>query len=376
MRLFYSVLIVLFILLPLQATDFGAVDRVIEQAIADSLFPGAQIAIGTEDSVFYSRSYGHFTYEPHSPEVSAQTKYDLASVTKAFATNLVIMQLYEQGRIRLEDPVAKYISTWQEGDKAKVTIRDLLIHESGLPAYYTPPAGITRAALLDSLRSLKLVYPTNTKTVYSCVNFITLMLISEQILNKPMQNYYQENIARPLGLTQTFFTPPDDRLGECAPTRADRQGVVHDPLACALNGLSGNAGLFSNAEDLSVLARMLLHEGSWNGTQIFKPETVQLFRRRQSEKSTRALGFDTRSEQGASSGDFFSMETYGHLGFTGTSIWIDPVKKVFVVFLSNRVYPDEQVSVSQFRPLLHNTVMEVLGMADRKKAVLSKEHSD
>jgi CubicO group peptidase (beta-lactamase class C family) len=125
-----------------------------------------------------------------------------------------------------------------------------------------------------------------------------------------------------------------------------------------------------------VLTRMLLHEGSWNGTQIFKPETVQLFRRRQSEKSTRALGFDTRSEQGASSGDFFSMETYGHLGFTGTSIWIDPVKKVFVVFLSNRVYPDEQVSVSQFRPLLHNTVMEVLGMADRKKAVLSKEHSD
>ncbi len=343
------------------ASDFSKVDKVIQNAIADSVFPGASLIIGSSDSIFYQKAYGNFTYDSNSPEVTTETIYDLASVTKAFGTNFVIMKLVDEGKVKLNDPVAKYLPRFSAHHKEKVLIKDLLIHESGLPAYYSPKPGETRDTVISRIMDLPLRYKTNEKMVYSCLNFVTLMLVAESVTGEPLYQYYKENFTEPLKMKNTTFVPSENLRASCSPTSPKLQGAVHDPLARGLEGLSGNAGLFSTSGDLAKLAQLLMNKGTYNGKKYFSKEIIEKFTTRNSDKTTRALGFDTKSLEGYSTaGKYFSDKSFGHTGFTGTSIWIDPENDLFVVFLTNRVYPDEKSSIVKTRPALHDAVFEAV----------------
>lgn len=358
-------LLIIISALNLYGQKYAPLDSVISSHIQNKIFPGASILIGTADSILYNNFYGNFTYDSVSPEVDEKTMFDLASVTKAFGTNFCAMKLYDEGKLNLYKTVASYIPEFGRNGKDKVKVIDLIVHESGLQAYYTPKQNQTRDDIIDTIYSLPLSYETNTKMVYSCVNFVTTMLVIESIINEPMYKFYTGTFTEPLGMNHTMFTPPADLKANCIPAQAEIQGVVHDPLARGLNGLSGNAGLFSTAADLAKLCQLLLNDGTWNEEKILSAETIKLFRTRYSEESGRALGFDTRSDEGYSaSGKYFSKGTFGHTGYTGTSIWIDPIKKVFIIFLTNRTYPDDSASISRARPEVYDTAMKCAGFAD------------
>ncbi|MBN1300380.1 MAG: serine hydrolase [Melioribacteraceae bacterium] len=346
--------------------NFAPVDSVVLNAIADSVFPGAAIAVGNKDNTIFQKAYGNFTYEKYSPEVELNSMYDLASVTKAFCTNFCVMKLVDNGILDIGKKVSEYLPEFGQSGKENVRVNDLLIHESGLQAYYTPREEESRSDIIRHILQLPLSYETGSKTVYSCLNFVTTMMVVESVTNEPMYEYYKKNFTDPLEMNSTMFVPSGDYRSRCVPTSDDEPGIVHDPLAKGLDGLSGNAGLFSTIEDLSKLCMLLLNKGEYNGETYLSHETVEYFTKRYSDNTERAIGFDTRSEEGSSSGKYFSTGSYGHLGYTGTSIWIDPVKEIFVVFLTNRVYPDDTANISHTRPALHDAVMRSLGLAGTK----------
>lgn len=358
--LLYLFLIISFF--SINAQNFDLIDQTVNSAISDSVFPGAVILVGTSDDILYHQAYGHYTYDKNSREVDKETMFDLASVTKAFGTNFCVMKLVDEGKLDIEEKVSTYLPDFGANGKENVRVVDLLIHESGLPAYYSPKAEESRDEIIDTILALNLSYETGFKTVYSCLNFVTTMLVVESITNDRMYKFYADNFTEPLGMERTMWIPADDIKPECIPTQ-DVQGVVHDPLARGLEGLSGNAGLFSTTGDLAKLCQLLLNKGTYNGERYLEESTIEYFSTRYSDNSTRAIGFDTRSDDGdASSGQYFSPGTFGHLGYTGTSIWIDPTEDVFVIFLTNRVYPDDKKSIRSTRPKVYDSVMISLGL--------------
>ncbi len=338
--------------------NFSLVDQVITTAIEDSIFPGATVLVGNANEVLYKNSYGNFTYDSTSPQVKINSIYDMASVTKAFATTFCVMKLVDEERLDIYKPVADYLPKFGVNGKENVKVIDLLIHESGLQPYYKPKETESRTEILDKIMNINLFYETGTETKYSCLNFVTTMLIIESIINEPMYKFYADNFTTPLKMQRTMFTPPDKIKKQCVPTAPNLQGVVHDPLARGLEGLSGNAGLFSTVEDLSKFCKLLLNKGVYNSRRYLSKEVINLFTKQYSPQSSRAIGFDTRSEGGkSSSGKYFCKGTYGHLGFTGTSIWIDPVRKIYAILLTNRVYPDETASIRSTRPKVYDAVI-------------------
>lgn len=342
----------------IHSQNFSLIDDAINEAISDSVFPGATILVGNAKEILYKKAYGHFTYESTSPEVENNTLFDLASVTKAFGTTFCVMKLVDEGKLDVDKPVAAYLPEFAVNGKENVRIADLMIHESGLQSYYTPKAGEKRDHIIDTIKTLNLSYETGMKTVYSCLNLVTTMMVVESIIDEPMYKFYAENFTTPLDMNRTMFTPNDDIKKLSAPTTPEIQGVVHDPLARGLKGLSGNAGLFSTTEDLSKLCELLLNNGVYKGKRYLSEEVVTHFTKRYSPQSSRAIGFDTRTEGGkSSSGQYFSSGTFGHLGFTGTSIWIDPVRKIYAILLTNRVYPDESSSIRSTRPKVYDAVI-------------------
>ena len=327
------------------------VDSLIRASIEDKAFPAAAVSIGRAGVVPHLRGYGHFTYLSEEP-VTEHTLFDLASLTKVVATTAAMMKLYETDRVDLDAPVARYVPAFAASGKGEITIRHLLTHSAGLPAY-TPfhTLGMTsRAAVLDSILSQPPVYPPGSEYRYSDHGFIVLALVVESVTGQRFDQYVHEEILRPLGMHQSGFRPavsaPDAPI---VPTEVDRtfrrrllQGEVHDETAWILGGASGNAGLFSTAEDLTRFAFMLINRGRIDGKQFLKPETIALFTTRVDENpaNTRALGWDTRSPEGYSSaGQLFGPNSFGHTGYTGTSFWVDPDQQLFVILLTNRVYP-------------------------------------
>jgi len=340
----------LFFFISIHAQNFNLLDETINTAIKDSIFPGATILIGNENSIIYEKAYGNFTYDSNSPKVENNSIFDLASVTKAFGTNFCVMKLVDEGKLDINKPVSFYLPKFAANGKENVRVIDLLIHESGLQSYYTPNEGEEKAHILDTIKALNLKYKTGTRTVYSCLNFVSTMMLIESIVKEPMYKFYADNFTKPLEMNRTMFTPDEEFKKMCLPTTPELQGVAHDPLARGLNGLSGNAGLFSTTEDLSKLCQLLLNKGVYNNKRYLTDKVISNFSTRYSPQSTRAIGFDTRSDDGtASSGQYFSNGTFGHLGYTGTSIWIDPVRKIYVIFLTNRVYPDDEKSIRSTR---------------------------
>lgn len=343
------------------AQQFSAVDTIIENAIKKHITPGAALIVGTPEKILYQKAYGHYTYDPASKEVNLQSMFDMASCTKVFATTTCMMKLVDEGKIDIETPVKNFLPDFAQNGKGDVKVRNLLLHNSGLPAYYTPKAGETPKDIFNKIFALKFAYKTDSNMVYSCLNFVSTMKVIEAVTGMPMYKYYKENFTDPLGMTRTMFTPSEEYKKDCLPATDSLQGVVHDPLARGLKGLSGNAGLFSTVGDLAKICQVLLGNGVYQGKRYFKEETVKEFTTRYSAASSRALGWDTKSLQGYSSaGKLFSAKSFGHTGYTGTSVWMDPERKIFVILLTNRVYPDDKANVGPVRSNVADAVVRAL----------------
>jgi CubicO group peptidase (beta-lactamase class C family) len=362
--------------------DFTKIHEIILSAIKDSAFPGAVVLVSNDGGVIYEKVFGHFTYDDTSAAVTKNTIYDIASLTKVIATTTAVMICYDNNLFELDDPVEKYISDFAQNGKENVTIKNLLLHNSGLPAFkrfynnYSSADEIINDIykmplsdeIINDIYKMPLSYETESKTVYSDLGFITLQKIIEQVTGKEFDVFCKEEIFIPLQMNSTFFNPPDSLQYKIAPTEYDNSwrnklvwGKVHDETSVLLNGVAGHAGLFSTAQDISNLLILLLNDGAFDGNQIIKSATVKLFTTRYSDKSTRALGWDTKSGEGSSAGELFDTTSFGHTGFTGTSVWVDPTREIFVVLLTNRVYPTrENKKLYKVRPALHNAVINTL----------------
>jgi CubicO group peptidase (beta-lactamase class C family) len=337
------------VLLPALPTAAGmaaslsrAVDSVVRAGIAAGAAPGAAVAVGRYGRLVLSRGYGRTSGSADAQAVTDSTLWDLASLTKVVATTTVAMMLEEQGKLNLDRTVVSYIPELTDPGKAVITIRMLLTHSGGMEAF--APLYLTTHGREEYLRAINerpLEYAPGTRTVYSDWDMILLQLVLERITGQPLDELVQRLVFRPLGMRDTGFRPDRALLPRIAPTEMDRQrglihGDVHDPNAWAMGGVAGHAGLFSSARDLAIFAQMLLNGGSYAGVRLLAPRTVARWTAPQGPGSSRAIGWDTPSGQ-SSAGRYFSPRSFGHTGFTGTSLWIDPERGLFVVLLTNRV---------------------------------------
>jgi CubicO group peptidase (beta-lactamase class C family) len=350
-----------------QDQRFVTAFRVLEDAIGDHSFPAASVAVTYEGRLVALRAFGHFTYDPVSPEPMPDTLFDLASVTKVVATTTTAMILYQCGLLDLETPVVAIVGEFAGEDprRDEVTLRMLLAHSSGLPAYEKLfLRASTREELLKAAYSTPLAHEPASHSVYSDIGFIILGVALERLADEPLDRFCQREVFGPLGLTHTTFKPAPERRTSIPPTADDQtfrhriiQGEVQDENASVLGGVAGHAGLFATAEDVATFAHGLLR-----GETILRPETISLFTRRETapEGTSRALGWDTPSSP-SQSGRFFSSNSYGHLGYTGTSLWIDPDRNLSVTMLTNRTWPDcKNKAIQKVRPLFHDAVIEGL----------------
>ena len=359
--------------------DFSAVAVVIEQAISDSVFPGAQIAVVKEGEMVWTFESGRQTYDEDSPSVTGETIYDVASLTKVTSTTPVAMKLVEQKKLPLDEPIIEFIPEFAGGDKDKITIRHLLTHSAGLQGYDEFPLGTTGGEIVASIIERPLVAVPGDTFIYSDFGPILLGNIMEKVSGRALEDLAESTVFRPLGMTNTMFNPDSTVLSRIAPTEIDERyqrglvhGIVHDERAWQLGGVAGHAGLFSTATDLVHYAQMMINRGFYGGRRYFKRSTIENFTTRQemSPGSERALGWDTPSEEGSLAGDFFSPGSYGHTGFTGTSMWIDPKRKIAVILLTNHVYPSRGKTAEEFkmwkaemrevRRAFQNGVMQIL----------------
>lgn len=344
---------------------------VLETAIADSVFPGAEVAVVRDDTLVASRGFGRQTYDPDSPAITPATIYDLASVTKVAATTLVSMQLWERGKIKLDIPVKSYLPKFSGGAKDTVTLRHLLTHSSGVHWWVDLwNKAQNKEEALDYIYQLPLDYTPGDSMIYSDLGLIMTGEILKTVTGKNIDQLAQEMTFSPMGMHNTMYNPPKDLLPQIAPTeiggsmhRGLIHGDVHDENAFFLKGVAPHAGLFSTAEDLAALAQMLFNGGIYHHHRFFSPHTVKYWTSRQHmpEGSARALGWDTPSDHKSSAGDYFSKGSFGHLGFTGTSIWIDPNRKIAIILLTNRVYPSrERGGMYEVRRDFYNAAMKAL----------------
>lgn len=349
--------------------NFTGVDELINNAVAEKIFPGAVLLIWQNGEILHEKSYGSFTFDIDAPEVTTSTIYDLASLTKVVSTTTAVMICVDRKLISLDDKVVLYIPEFGANSKSNITIRNLLLHNSGLAAwkkFYR--RGLNKEEVLSEIYNSGLEYETGTKMVYSDLGIITLGKIIEKVSGLTLDKFSKKEIFDPLEMNSTYFNHDDSIRQFCAPTEVDTywrnkllQGDVHDETAAMLGGVAGHAGLFSTANDLGKFMSMIMNKGVYNNKRIIKEEIVELFTKKQSTQSSRALGWDTKSDKGSSAGDLFSAGSFGHTGFTGTSIWADPERNLFVVFLTNRVYPSrENTKIISFRPKLHNLIIEVM----------------
>ena len=327
----------------MSATRLESIDRIVLRGMQAGGYPGAAVVVGRKGASVWQKGYGKLgwtdAYEGVSPE---RTIYDLASLSKVIGTTTAIMVLYDQGRLDLNAPVARYLPAFSGGWKDSVTVRHLLTHRSGLPA------GRDLWRLThdpEQAKRLVLETPLECKPgqcfIYSDLGADVLGILAETVAGEPLDTFLQRTVFGPLGMNDTEYRPADSLRYRVAPTEVapprgyPLRGEVHDENAYALGGVAGHAGLFSTAADLSIFAQMMLNGGVYDGVRIVGDSTVALFTRRTA--GARALGWDTADGDGGS-GNYLTSRAYGHLGYTGTSIWIDPDREMFVILLTNRVH--------------------------------------
>ena len=346
-----------------------ALDAAIEKAIAAGKTPGAVVLVGQPGRVLYRKAYGERAVEPRRESMSEDTIFDAASLTKVIATTSSIMKLFEQGRVRLSDRVTGYLPQFQ-GGQSGITVRDLMTHFSGLrpdldlkPAWNGYETGI-RMALADKPRT-----PPGEHFVYSDINFILLGEIVRVVSGKPLNEFAEQEIFRPLGMSETRFLPPESWRARIAPTEYENgvplRGVVHDPTARMMGGVAGHAGLFTTADDLAKFAEMMLNLGEYRGVRVFSPLTVRKFTQPNTpphQPVLRGLGWDIDSPFSSNRGELFPLGSYGHTGFTGTSLWIDPSTQTFVILLSNSVHPHRRPPLNGLRGEVATIVAAAVGI--------------
>ncbi|MCF8254293.1 MAG: serine hydrolase [Bacteroidia bacterium] len=368
----------------IESTPLNYIDTIVLAGIKDKAMPGCQIFVAKEGKVIYQKSFGRYTYDSTSAKVKDYNLYDLASLTKVLSTTLAIMKLYEDKAIGLNDKLGIYLPFLRGTAKEKITIKEVLLHQAGFPAFipfykkamekplpdttWFSPVKTNRHSLqiADSIWIDKIIEQDIFNTIamtdmkssgeylYSDLGFVLLRKLVENVSNQTFDNFMQTNFYKPLNLGSLCFTPLSKgvSLKNIAPTENDLEfrrqiirGYVHDPTAAMLGGISGHAGLFSNANDVGVIMQMLLNGGTYGNVRLLKESTVDLFTKRQNKTNRRGLGFDkpeTNPLKATPCGKYCSPLTFGHTGFTGTCAWADPKTQLVYVFLSNRVYPNAE----------------------------------
>jgi CubicO group peptidase (beta-lactamase class C family) len=349
-----------------QDAQFARAFALIDEGVHEQVTSGACVAVTHHAKLVAWKSFGRFTYECDSPLVRPDTVFDLASVTKAVATTTIAMLLFERGKLDLAAKVREFIREFHHGGKQDVTIRMLLSHSSGLPAYEKLFLRCkTREELLGAAAASPLAYPPGARSEYSDLGFILLGEILSRLANESLDKFAGREIFAPLAMHSATYRPAAERRPEIPPTQDDRdfrhriiQGEVDDENASVMGGVAGHAGLFANAYDLALFAECLLRVGS----PILDPTTVTLFTTREASPTGThfTLGWDTPS-QPSQSGHLLSDRAFGHLGYTGTSLWIDPEHKLSITLLTNRTWPHrESQAIKQLRPTVHDAIVEAL----------------
>jgi len=334
----------------MSAATLAHLDEIIEGEIAKKQLPGAVVIAGRKGKVVWRRAYGNRAVEPAPEQMTADTIFDVASLTKVVATATSMMILVERGLVRLGDPVSRYIPEFGEMGKRNITVEQLLTHRSGL----IPDNDINdyERGPEEAIRNIWKLAPlaeAGSKFIYSDVNYIVLAELVKRLSGKPIDQFAAENIFRPLGMKDTGYKPDASLISRVAPTekRGEKwmRGEVHDPRAYLLGGVAGHAGLFSTADDLAIYCQMILNQGEFHGARILSPMGVgRMTEARPTggnavDGSARGVGWDIFTGYSANRGDLFPIGSFGHTGFTGTGLWLDPSSETFVVFLSNRVHP-------------------------------------
>jgi uncharacterized protein YbbC (DUF1343 family)/CubicO group peptidase (beta-lactamase class C family) len=370
------------------ASDLGEAQlaplaSVIEEAIRTGRCPGAVVLVGQQGRVVYRRAFGNRAVVPQQVRMTPDTIFDLASLTKVIATTTAVMQLVERGMISLEDPVADYWPEFKAHGKEDITVRELLTHYSGLrPDLDLKPEWSGYETALPMIVEETPVAVPGMRFIYSDINFETLGEIVRRVSGQPLDVFCAQNIFQPLGMKDTFFSPPPAVHDRIAPTQYQYGetgkmlwGEVHDPTAYNMGGVAGHAGLFSTADDLAIFAQMLLNGGTYAGARVLSPLTVEKMTTPQAPPDAmilRGLGWDIDSPYASNRGELYPLGSYGHTGWTGTSIWIDPVSRTYVILLTNRVHPDGKGDVVGLRTRVASVVAAALGPASTEQILASR----
>jgi serine-type D-Ala-D-Ala carboxypeptidase len=354
-----------------QDAVFARAFEIAQSSIAQRAFPAASVAVTHRGKLVCLKAFGHFLYEADTPETTTASIFDLASLTKVVATTSMAMILYERGLLDLDMPLVSVVPEFKTDDsrRQQVTLRMLLAHSSGLPAYEKLfLKARDHDELLSAAFRIPLKHDPGSTAEYSDIGFIILGVVLERLAQDALDHFCRQEVFGPLGMAHTTFDPPLHWWSAIPPTANDQsfreriiQGEVQDENASVMEGVAGHAGLFATAEDLAIFAHTMLQ----GGRPIVRPETLALFTRHESSPAgtTRALGWDTSSAP-SQSGKYFSAHSFGHLGYTGTSLWIDPQRQLSVTLLTNRTWPDcKNEAIKQIRPAFHDAVVEALETA-------------
>ena len=360
------------IALPQGAPDpLIALDPIIDEAVQSRLIPGAVLLVGRNDQIVYRKAYGFKAWLPDREPMTLDTIFDAASLTKVIATTPSVMRLFELGKLRVDDPVVKYLPEFQ-GGKSEITIRLLMTHFSGLPPdVELVPKWTGYQTGIDKALTIKPIAPPGVHFIYSDINFLLMGEIVRRLSGQSLADFAHQQIYAPLGMNDTGYLPSPALLPRIAPTEYEEEngmpfrGVVHDPTCRFMGGIAGHAGVFTTADDLAKYAQMLLGMGSHNSVHMFTPETVRKFTEPSSpadQPVLRGLGWDIDSPFSSNRGELFPIGSYGHTGFTGTSLWIDPGSHSFVIFLTNVVHLKRGNSLSSLRSRLATAIATTFGL--------------
>jgi CubicO group peptidase (beta-lactamase class C family) len=347
---------------PVHGQSFASIDAAVRDGIQKGIYPGAVVIIGRRDSLLYARGYGHFTWSPSSPVPQPDsTLWDIASITKVVSTAATALRLVDQGKLDLEAPVRRYLPRFSGGPKNQVTVRMLLDHTSGLKSYvpfYLKARG-SRARAVDLLYAQPLVRVPGDSAEYSDLNALFLGLVVERVSGLPLDQLARREVFGPLGMTQTMYRPPASLKRRIVPSGMWRghpvPGDVNDQNAVAMGGVAGHAGVFSTGMDLARFAAVWLRSGAGPTEQWVRPATMGRFLVKGPHTGSRLLGWDTpeidpTAEEPSVFGSLISDAGYGHTGFTGTELWIDPARDLFLIFLTNRAFdPRVRESAKQLK---------------------------
>ncbi len=350
--------------------DFSRIDSLMQAGVKDSVFPGGVLLIGHKKKIIYEKAFGHYTYDSTSTKITNNTLFDLASLSKVIGTTSAAMILCDHGVLELDAPVVRYLPAFGENGKTEITIRNLLTHTAGFPSYKRYYAkGFNKDSVYNDIMKLEPISVPGEKYRYSDLSMIALQFVIEKVTGISLDRFLENRLFSPLGLKNTFYKPDKKRMKECVPTEIDTiyrnqliQGIPHDENAYTMGGVAGHAGLFSSASDLAKIVSLYFNNGKSENTQFFKPNTIDEWVRNNTNKGNRALGWGTQTFDGYSSaGEKFSINSFGHTGFTGTSIWCDRERELFVILLTNRVHPTRaNIKIIDFRPRIHDEIIDVI----------------